>query len=88
MKTYRYRGHSMSDPAKYRSREEVQAMRDKSDPIEGAKKRLLEMGESEESLKKIDQDIRAKVSEAADFAESSPEPDMAELYTDVLVEQY
>jgi pyruvate dehydrogenase E1 component alpha subunit len=88
MKTYRYRGHSMSDPAKYRSREEVQAMRDKSDPIEGVKAYLTAQGVGEDELKKIDQDIRKIVSEAADFAESSPEPDMAELYTDVLVEQY
>jgi pyruvate dehydrogenase E1 component alpha subunit len=88
MKTYRYRGHSMSDPAKYRSREEVQEMRDKSDPIEGAKKYLEAVGFSEEDLKKIDQDIRKIVAEAADFAESSPEPEPSELYTDVLVEQY
>jgi len=88
MKTYRYRGHSMSDPAKYRSREEVQEVREKSDPIEGAKKHLEAAGISEEELKKIDQDIRKIVSDAADFAESSPEPDLDELYTDVLVEQY
>ncbi|WP_066515637.1 pyruvate dehydrogenase (acetyl-transferring) E1 component subunit alpha [Sphingobium cloacae] len=88
MKTYRYRGHSMSDPAKYRSREEVQEMREKSDPIEGAKKHLEAAGISEEELKKIDQDIRKIVSDAADFAESSPEPELSELYTDVLVEQY
>ncbi|NJM49660.1 MAG: pyruvate dehydrogenase (acetyl-transferring) E1 component subunit alpha [Sphingomonadales bacterium] len=88
MKTYRYRGHSMSDPAKYRSRDEVQSMRDNSDPIEQAKKRLLEMGVSEESIKEIDKDIRAVVSEAADFAENSPEPNASELYTDILVEQY
>jgi pyruvate dehydrogenase E1 component alpha subunit len=88
MKTYRYRGHSMSDPAKYRSREEVQEMRDKSDPIEGAKAYLLKAGVSEDEIKKMNQDIRKIVSEAADFAESSPEPDAAELYTDVLVEQY
>ncbi|NML10813.1 pyruvate dehydrogenase (acetyl-transferring) E1 component subunit alpha [Sphingobium sp. AR-3-1] len=88
MKTYRYRGHSMSDPAKYRSREEVQAMRDKSDPIEGVKKYLIEAGVSEEDIKGIDQAIRKTVAEAADFAESSPEPELHELYTDVLVEQY
>ena len=88
MKTYRYRGHSMSDPAKYRSREEVQSMRDNSDPIEGVKKYLIEAGIGEDEIKSIDQDIRKTVSEAADFAETSPEPDMAELYTDVLVEQY
>ncbi|MDF0544081.1 pyruvate dehydrogenase (acetyl-transferring) E1 component subunit alpha [Sphingobium sp. H39-3-25] len=88
MKTYRYRGHSMSDPAKYRSREEVQEMRDKSDPIEGVKKYLEEAGVSAEEIKKIDQDIRKIVGESADFAESSPLPEPAELYTDVLVEQY
>jgi pyruvate dehydrogenase E1 component alpha subunit len=88
MKTYRYRGHSMSDPAKYRSREEVQAMRDNSDPIEGVKKYLIEAGVSEDEIKVIDQDIRKTVAEAADFAETSPEPDLPELYTDVLVEQY
>jgi pyruvate dehydrogenase E1 component alpha subunit len=88
MKTYRYRGHSMSDPAKYRSREEVQDMREKHDPIEGLKKDLAAAGVSEEELKAIDQDIRAQVSEAADFAESSPEPEAQELYTDVLVEAY
>ena len=88
MKTYRYRGHSMSDPAKYRSREEVQSMRDTSDPIEGVKKYLIEAGVGEDEIKSIDQNIRKTVSEAADFAETSPEPGMAELYTDVLVEQY
>jgi pyruvate dehydrogenase E1 component alpha subunit len=88
LNTYRYRGHSMSDPAKYRSREEVQEMREKHDPIEGARKELLEMGVTEEALKAIDKRIRAQVNEAADFAENSPEPDMSELYTDVLVERY
>ena len=88
MKTYRYRGHSMSDPAKYRSREEVQAVRDKSDPIEHAKKLLEERGVREDALKTIEQDTRKIVNAAADFAESTPEPDPAELYTDVLVERY
>ena len=88
MKTYRYRGHSMSDPAKYRSRDEVQSMRENSDPIEGAKAVLLEMGATEEQFKALDKEIRAIVNEAADFAESSPEPELHELYTDVLVEQY
>ncbi len=88
LKTYRYRGHSMSDPAKYRSREEVQAVREKSDPIEGLKVDMLAAGITEEAMKAIDQEIRKIVSEAADFAESAPEPDPAELYTDVLVEQY
>ncbi|MBY0582112.1 MAG: pyruvate dehydrogenase (acetyl-transferring) E1 component subunit alpha [Sphingomonas sp.] len=88
MKTYRYRGHSMSDPAKYRSRDEVQAVRDKSDPIEHCKKLLEAMGVKDDALKAIEQDIRKQVNEAADFAESTPEPDAAELYTDVLVETY
>ena len=86
--TYRYRGHSMSDPAKYRTREEVQDYRDHKDPIEAIKKLLIEQGKSEDELKTIDKDIRKIVSEAADFAENSPEPDPAELYTDVLVEEY
>jgi pyruvate dehydrogenase E1 component alpha subunit len=88
MKTYRYRGHSMSDPAKYRSREEVQSVRDKSDAIEHAKKLLEEMGVKEDELKTLEQAIRKQVNEAADFAEQTPEPDPAELYTDVLVETY
>src|SRR4029453_14280152 len=69
LKTYRYRGHSMSDPAKYRSRDEVQAVREKSDPIEHAKKELEAAGVSEDELKKLEKDIRAQVAEAADFAE-------------------
>jgi pyruvate dehydrogenase E1 component alpha subunit len=88
MKTYRYRGHSMSDPAKYRSRDEVQTMRETSDPIEGIKKALADAGIKEDELKSIDAEIRKVVSEAADFAETSPEPTAGELYTDVLVEQY
>jgi pyruvate dehydrogenase E1 component alpha subunit len=88
LKTYRYRGHSMSDPAKYRSREEVQDVREKSDPIEALKRDLLAAGVTEDQLKDIDKDIRKIISEAVDFAESSPEPDPSELYTDVLVEQY
>jgi pyruvate dehydrogenase E1 component alpha subunit len=88
LKTYRYRGHSMSDPAKYRSRDEVQAVRDKSDPIEHIKRELEAAGATEEELKQIDKDIRQIVVEAADFAEQMPEPDPSELYTDVLVESY
>ena len=89
MKTYRYRGHSMSDPAKYRSREEVQAVREKSDPIEHAKAELIAAGAADEAkFKEIDRDIRALVTEAADFAESAPEPAAGELYTDVLVGRY
>ncbi|WP_422358071.1 pyruvate dehydrogenase (acetyl-transferring) E1 component subunit alpha [Qipengyuania flava] len=86
--TYRYRGHSMSDPAKYRTREEVQDIREHKDPIEGIKKVLLENGSTEDELKAIDKDIRKTVTEAADFAENSPEPGASELYTDVLVEEY
>ncbi len=87
LNTYRYRGHSMSDPAKYRTRAEVDDVREHNDPIERAKKELIELGESEESLKALDKRIRGVVGEAADFAESSPEPELAELYTDVLVER-
>ncbi len=88
LKTYRYRGHSMSDPAKYRSREEVQEMREKHDPIEGAKVELISRGIAEERIKEIDKRIRSVVTEAADFSENSPEPGADELYTDVLVERY
>jgi pyruvate dehydrogenase E1 component alpha subunit len=88
MKTYRYRGHSMSDPAKYRTRDEVQAVRDKSDPIDHVKKLLDAQGVTEADLKSIEQEIRKTVNEAADFAEQTPEPDAADLYTDVLVESY
>jgi pyruvate dehydrogenase E1 component alpha subunit len=89
MKTYRFRGHSMSDPAKYRTRDEVQAMRDNSDPIETAKRDLLERGYADEAaLKAIEKDVRAVVAEAADYAEQTPEPELPELHTDVLVERY
>lgn len=88
LKTYRYRGHSMSDPAKYRSREEVQSVRDKSDPIDHLKKELEALGVGEDDLRKLEKDIRAIVTEAADFAEQSPEPELDELHTDVLVGQY
>ena len=86
MKTYRYRGHSMSDPAKYRTREEVQRMRAEHDCLDSAKNHLQELGYSEEELKKLDDGIKARVQEAADFAQSSPEPDEREIWTDVLVE--
>ena len=88
LNTYRYRGHSMSDPAKYRTREEVQGVREKSDPIELAKSELGAMGLGEDRLKEVEKDIRARVADAADFAETSPEPPREELYTDVLVESY
>ncbi|WP_109260306.1 pyruvate dehydrogenase (acetyl-transferring) E1 component subunit alpha [Hyphobacterium indicum] len=87
MKTYRYRGHSMSDPAKYRTREEVDDIRSHHDPIEGAKERILkEKFATEDDLKKIDKEVKAIVNASADFARESPEPDPSELYTDVLVE--
>ena len=87
MKTYRYRGHSMSDPAKYRSREEVTKTRSERDPIEMAKHRLLdEKWIDEDSLKAIDKEIKAIVVDSAEFAQTSPEPDPSELYTDVLLE--
>ncbi|HMF66466.1 MAG TPA: pyruvate dehydrogenase (acetyl-transferring) E1 component subunit alpha [Phyllobacterium sp.] len=86
MQTYRYRGHSMSDPAKYRSKDEVQKMRSDHDPIEQVKHRLIEKGWStEDDLKKIDKDVRDIVADAADFAQSDPEPDPSELYTDILL---
>ncbi len=84
MRTYRYRGHSMSDPAKYRTREEVQGVREQRDPIELVRKRLIEGGRaSEEELKEIDRTVRQVVNEAAEFAQADPEPDPAELFTDV-----
>jgi len=87
MKTYRYRGHSMSDPAKYRTKEEVKNMRDTADPIDQNAERLLATGKiTEAEIKDLDKEIRAIVQDAADFAQSSPEPDPAELYTDVVVE--
>ncbi len=84
MRTYRYRGHSMSDPAKYRTREEVQGVREQRDPIELVRRRLIEGGRaSEEELKEIDRTVRQVVNEAAEFAQADPEPDPAELFTDV-----
>ncbi|MFN3890405.1 MAG: pyruvate dehydrogenase (acetyl-transferring) E1 component subunit alpha [Beijerinckiaceae bacterium] len=85
MQTYRYRGHSMSDPAKYRTKEEVQRMRDEHDPIEQVRSRILKANmASEDDLKKIDASVRAVVAEAAEFATNDPEPDPSELWTDVL----
>jgi pyruvate dehydrogenase E1 component alpha subunit len=86
MLTYRYRGHSMSDPAKYRTREEVQKMREEQDPIEQVRRRLLD-GKlaSEDDVKAIDAEIRGIVTAAAEFAQNDPEPDESELWTDVLV---
>jgi pyruvate dehydrogenase E1 component alpha subunit len=85
MMTYRYRGHSMSDPAKYRSREEVQHMRDTQDPIEQVRSRLLQTGVAEDDLKAIDRQVRDEVNAAAEFSLADPEPDAAELTTDVLI---
>ncbi|MBV8938806.1 MAG: pyruvate dehydrogenase (acetyl-transferring) E1 component subunit alpha, partial [Alphaproteobacteria bacterium] len=84
MKTYRYRGHSMSDPAKYRSREEVEDYKEHRDPIEGLKQKLMAQQTGEEQLKKIDQEIKQIVADAAQFAQESPEPDDSELWTDVV----
>jgi pyruvate dehydrogenase E1 component alpha subunit len=84
MLTYRYRGHSMSDPAKYRTREEVQHIRETHDPIEQVRVRLLKGGAPEEELKKIDGEVRESVNAATEFALADPEPDADELYADVV----
>ena len=85
METYRYRGHSMSDPAKYRTRDEVQAVKEKRDPIEHFGQKLVARNvASDDDLKAIDKEIRQIVNHAAEYATESPEPDPAELYTDVL----
>jgi pyruvate dehydrogenase E1 component alpha subunit len=86
VKTYRYRGHSMSDPAKYRTREEVQSMRTQHDCIEGARHRLEEAGVSAADFKKLDDEVKAIIQDAADFAQASPEPDPSALWTDILLE--
>jgi pyruvate dehydrogenase E1 component alpha subunit len=85
MMTYRYRGHSMSDPAKYRTREEVQQVRETHDPIEQVRQRLLKGGTPEDDLKRIDREVRDVVNAATDFALAEPEPDASELTTDVMV---
>jgi pyruvate dehydrogenase E1 component alpha subunit len=86
MQTYRYRGHSMSDPAKYRTKDEVTRMREEHDPIEQVRRRLLESWKlSEDELKVIDGRVREIVNEAAEFATHDPEPDVSELYTDILL---
>ena len=85
MKTYRYRGHSMSDPAKYRTRDEVDAMRKQHDSIEQLRDLLLREGVDEAGLKQIDQKVKAVVADAADFALASPEPESDELFTDILI---
>lgn len=87
VKTYRYRGHSMSDPAKYRTREEVQKMREERDPIEQVRSMLLTgKHATEDDLKAIDKDIKATVNESAEFAKESPEPHLDELWTDIYAE--
>jgi len=87
MMTYRYRGHSMSDPAKYRTKEEVAKFREQQDPIDNVKRLLIDAGDtSEDDLKAIDKEVRGVINEAAEFAQSSPEPDPSELWTDVLLE--
>jgi pyruvate dehydrogenase E1 component alpha subunit len=84
MKTYRYRGHSMSDPAKYRTREEVDEIRKTRDPIDHVEEMLEKNGWADEaSLKAIDAEVKRIVADAAEFARTSPEPDPKELYTDV-----
>src|SRR5579862_8919607 len=84
MKTYRYRGHSMSDPAKYRSKEELTEVREKRDPIENFGKKLIERGlVNEQDLKQMDGEVKRVVVEAAEFATESPEPGLGELYTDI-----
>ncbi|MUG04588.1 pyruvate dehydrogenase (acetyl-transferring) E1 component subunit alpha [Bombella sp. ESL0378] len=85
METYRYRGHSMSDPAKYRQRSEVDEMRQTRDPIESLKAEMIKQGVDESFFKTVDHDVKAVVKDAAEFAETSPEPDASELWTDVLV---
>jgi pyruvate dehydrogenase E1 component alpha subunit len=87
MQTYRYRGHSMSDPAKYRSKDEVSRMRQEHDPIDQMKNRLIEGGFADEGkLKEFDKQIKDIVTAAAEFAQDSPEPDPSELWTDVYAE--
>jgi pyruvate dehydrogenase E1 component alpha subunit len=86
VKTYRYRGHSMSDPARYRTREEVQMMRTQHDCIENARHRLEALGVEDAAFKQIDDEVKAVIQDATDFAQSSPEPDASALWTDVLLE--
>ncbi len=87
MMTYRYRGHSMSDPAKYRTKEELNTMKQEHDPITQVKDMLQDAGVDEADLKAVDKEIKAIVAEAAKFAQESPEPDEAELWTDVLISE-
>ena len=85
MKTYRYRGHSMSDPAKYRTRDEVEKIRKNSDPIENIKDILIKNGINEDEIKNIDSEIKVTIADAAKFAQESPEPSVEELFTDITV---
>ncbi len=88
MKTYRYRGHSMSDPAKYRPKEEVAKMREESDPIDNLRAKLLTANILDEAaLKEIDREVKQTILAAAEFAQTSPEPDEAELWTDIFANQ-
>ncbi len=85
--TYRYRGHSMSDPGKYRTKEEVEHMKENRDPIDLIRKAILETGKfSEDDFNKIEKEVKLVVNESAEFAQQSPEPDPSELWTDILVE--
>jgi pyruvate dehydrogenase E1 component alpha subunit len=87
MKTYRYRGHSMSDPAKYRTRDEVDAVRKTRDPIDHVEEQLEKNGWADEAtLKAIDAEVKRIIADAAEFARTSPEPEPSELYTDVYTE--
>ncbi len=87
LRTYRYRGHSMSDPGTYRTREEVQKVRAQRDPIDQLRKRLIDdKSVDETAFKDIDREIKAIVAESAEFAQNSPQPDASELYTDVLLD--
>ncbi|MBC6980791.1 pyruvate dehydrogenase (acetyl-transferring) E1 component subunit alpha [Caulobacter sp. 17J80-11] len=86
MKTYRYRGHSMSDPAKYRTKEEVDEVKKTKDPIDLVKTLIAQAGIDDAQVKKIDDEVKAIVLEAVEFAQTSPEPDPSELYTEVYVE--
>jgi len=87
LKTYRYRGHSMSDPAKYRTKDELDKMRKEHDPIDMVKKLLIDGNIVDEAgLKDIDKEVKAEVAKAAEFAQNSPEPDVSELFTDILID--
>jgi pyruvate dehydrogenase E1 component alpha subunit len=87
MQTYRYRGHSMSDPAKYRSKDEVQKMRAEHDPIDHLRATITDRGVADDdTLKQIDKDVKSEVAEAAEFAQTCPEPDLSELMTDIYID--